>query len=554
MFSAAAAFSFVLVPASRAQDDASDCSACHDQGAKVKDSAHGSVQCAQCHEKHDKYPHPENIAKPACGTCHATVATDHARSVHGQEIRKGNAAAPDCSVCHGATHEIARASTAAFKKAVPETCGMCHTEVSQQFEASVHGKAVTRGIPDAPVCTDCHGEHNIQRPGNMASTVNANHIRETCGRCHGDVRLTRKFGLPADRLTSFDASFHGLASRSGSQTVANCASCHGVHNILPSKDPKSMVNARNLAHTCGTCHPGAGSRFAIGTIHISEGGREPAPVRFARLFYLSVIPATIGLMLLHHGGDWIRKLLRYRLGSANAVVIPPPPALREIRMLPWERIQHALLAVSFIVLVWTGFALKYPHEWWSRPLLFGEANWPVRGVIHRIAAVVMVAVSIIHVISLIVNKRLRHHWLDLLPKKSDLYEGFGVLAYNLGLRATRPKVSAHSYVEKVEYWAVVWGTLVMALTGVLLWFNNFTLQWLPKAWLDFATSIHFYEAVLASLAILVWHLYTVIFDPDVYPMDPAWLTGRTVRRRESHDVADVPGLKREEVAESSATD
>jgi len=76
----------------------------------------------------------------------------------------------------------------------------------------------------------------------------------------------------------------------------------------------------------------------------------------------------------------------------------------------------------------------------------------------------------------------------------------------------------------------------MALTGLVLWANNIALRYLPKQWLDVATSIHFYEAVLATLAIVVWHFYTVIFDPDVYPLDTAWLTGYSVRKREHHDL------------------
>ena len=71
----------------------------------------------------------------------------------------------------------------------------------------------------------------------------------------------------------------------------------------------------------------------------------------------------------------------------------------------------------------------------------------------------------------------------------------------------------------------------MGLSGVLLWFNNWSLAQFPKMWLDVATAVHLYEAILACLAILVWHLYSVIFDPDVYPLDPAFLTGRTVRQR-----------------------
>jgi nitrate/TMAO reductase-like tetraheme cytochrome c subunit len=111
-------------------------------------------------------------------------------------------------------------------------------------------------VTQAPLCTDCHGEHKILKHTNAASSVNASNIRDTCGSCHGDVRLTRKFGMPNDRLVSFDSSFHGLAAKSGSQTVANCASCHGVHNILRSSNPKSMVNAKNLPKTCGKCHEG----------------------------------------------------------------------------------------------------------------------------------------------------------------------------------------------------------------------------------------------------------------------------------------------------------
>jgi cytochrome b subunit of formate dehydrogenase len=71
----------------------------------------------------------------------------------------------------------------------------------------------------------------------------------------------------------------------------------------------------------------------------------------------------------------------------------------------------------------------------------------------------------------------------------------------------------------------------MAVTGIALWATDFMLAYLPKVWLDFAATVHFYEAVLATLSIVVWHFYTVIFDPEVYPMDPAWLTGRSVRRR-----------------------
>ena len=315
-----------------------------------------------------------------------------------------------------------------------------------------------------------------------------------------------------------------------------------------------MINPSNLPATCGKCHPGAGSRFVIGKVHWVEGKAEPAPVRMARLFYIVIIPLTLGLMFLHHFGDYMRKVIRLRLAPPKAVAARPLMVKPELRMYAAERVQHALLVISFVVLVWTGFALKYPDGWWAKPLVMWESRWPVRGTIHRIAAVVMILAAITHIISLIVSRRLRNHWLDLFPRHSDANEALQMLFYNLGLRKKKPVVSPHSYVEKAEYWAVVWGTFIMGLTGLMLWFVRYTLAWLPKEWLDVATAVHFYEAVLASLAILIWHFYTVILDPDVYPFDPAWLTGFTVRKRVPHVKHDSPEKKANAEAPASSDD
>jgi cytochrome b subunit of formate dehydrogenase len=527
---------------------AAECTSCHDQGQKLEKSAHKGLPCDTCHDAHEKYPHPANIPKPECINCHQDQAGDYASGVHGLARKNGNEGAPDCALCHGSAHELLPPKSQAFRMAVPDTCGMCHSDVVEQYRASVHGQALAAGITQAPLCTDCHGEHKIIKHTNEASPVNAAHIRETCGSCHGDVRLTRKFGLPSDRLVSFDSSFHGLAAKSGSQTVANCASCHGVHNILPSSDPKSTVNAKNLPKTCGQCHPGAGTRFAISQVHVAEGRTEPAMLRWVREFYLLLIPVTIGLMLLHQGGDWIRKLIRLRFqrravrskaellaqrGVAGA-------AHGELRMLPFERVQHAVLVVSFLTLVWTGFALKYPDTWWARPLLVLEGAHSVRSIVHRIAAVVFMAISVTHLVSLIVNRKLRQHWMEMLPNRRDPREALSNFAYNLGLGSVPPERSPHSYVEKAEYWAVVWGAIVMVATGLLLWANNLAMRMLPKSWLDVATSVHFYEALLATLAIVVWHFYSVIFDPDVYPLNTAFLTGCSEKKAE-HSQEHEPG-------------
>jgi cytochrome b subunit of formate dehydrogenase len=514
------------------------CASCHDVAQKMTGTVHALVECAKCHPKHEEYPHPANIAKPACGGCHVNQSAQFNASVHGEVTRAGNAAAPECTVCHSSAHEVRRPSSAEFRKDIAGTCGMCHDSVAADFKASVHGKAIEMGSMKAATCSDCHGEHAIQRPKNPNSSVSAQHIPETCGQCHGGLKLASRFRVPLDRVASFDSSFHGLALRSGQLAVANCASCHGVHNILSSTDPKSMIHQKNLPATCGKCHPGAGQRFALGPVHQAENQTEPAAVAYVRGFYFVVIPLTLGLMFLHNLGDWIRKLLKLRFNGRT--YIEEGTVSREIRMMRAERWQHFLLLTSFTVLTWTGFALVYPDHWWARPLLMFENRWPVRGTVHRAASVIFIVVTVVHAITLIRSERLRNRWKTLFPKWRDMRDGVRMFAYNMGFGKERPVLPSHSYIEKAEYWAVVWGAVIMIGTGILLWANNWTLANMPKVVLDLAAAVHFYEAVLAALAIVIWHIYYVILDPDVYPMDPAWLTGIStrIRRKRNMEAAD----------------
>ena len=119
----------------------------------------------------------------------------------------------------------------------------------------------------------------------------------------------------------------------------------------------------------------------------------------------------------------------------------------------------------------------------------------------------------------------------MLPNLQDLKDLVAMLLFFVGLRKERARFDRFDFRQKSEYWALVWGTAVMAVTGGLLWFNNWTMKVLPKMWIDFSRVVHFYEAVLATLAILIWHFYMVIFDPDVYPMNWAWLDGKVTEEQ-----------------------
>jgi len=171
----------------------------------------------------------------------------------------------------------------------------------------------------------------------------------------------------------------------------------------------------------------------------------------------------------------------------------------------------------------TGFALRFPDTWFAHVFGMGE-HW--RGIIHRVAGVVLMAIGIYHVFYLAAAHEGRRLFCDLLPKPKDGFDACNTMLYYLGLRSEKPKFGRFNYAEKAEYWALVWGTALMGLTGVMLWAKVWVGNTLARWWVDIATAVHFYEAILATLAILVWHFYQVFLDPDVYPMNWAWWDGK----------------------------
>ncbi len=521
----------------RGNGDAPNCRDCH--GA-----THAVVAATDANSPVSKAKLPET-----CGRCHSnpalaakymfavsTPVEAYEQSVHGRAIRAGQLNAAACNDCHG-VHKILPASdlrSPINKFRVAATCAQCHAEVFGQYRESIHGQALAAGVDDAPTCTDCHGEHQILAPSDPRSPVYvANIARVTCSHCHADQRLNARLGIPGGRVASYENSYHGLAAKEGSLTVANCASCHGVHNILPSSDPRSTIAKANLAHTCGKCHPDAGQRFAIGPVHVLPGSAASNRwVYLVRAFYLILIPATVGFMFLHNFLDWLRKLRRH-LARHRA-------RGGALRLTLSERVQHALLLSSFITLVVTGFMLKFPDAFWAAPLVRWERDFPVRGLIHRIAGVVLIGGGFYHLLYLLFTPEGRRSLRAMLPRLRDVRDAVVTVGYNLGYRRQAPHYAKFNYAEKIEYWSLVWGTIVMALTGIFLWAHNFVLKYFSKTLLDVATAVHYYEAILATLAIVIWHFYAVIFDPEVYPLKWTFVNGRACEH-EVREEEEAPG-------------
>jgi len=413
------------------------------------------------------------------------------------------------------------------KQNIAATCGACHGDVAALYERSTHGKAVAAGIFASATCTDCHGEHGILSPRNELSPVSPKNVSaQVCSPCHASVRLTEKYGLSSDRFSTFEDSYHGLAGKGGSIEVANCASCHGVHDILPSSDPASRVHKANLAQTCGSCHPGANQNFTAGKVHVDGESEDEEILSFVTSVYIGLIVVTVGGMFLHNLLDFLRKSRQKFAVRRGAVVHRQVPHRLYLRMSLSERIQHGTLMISFVTLVITGFMLKFPDAWWVVPVReLSPAVFGIRSLLHRIAGVAMLAASAYHLYYLLLVPRGKALLRDLLPVTKDLTDPFKVIAYNLGISDVKPKFGRFSYIEKVEYWALVWGTAVMGFTGFVLWFENTFIGLMGKLWWDVGLAIHYYEAWLATLAIVVWHFYFVLVNPDVYPMNLAWWKG-----------------------------
>ncbi len=541
------------------------CATCHDAEVNLYEaSAHGvasaskvaaAPDCLNCHRTRlvtAAEGAPAATAKQAqeklCLSCHLDSADVRARvapsagfiakyeqSVHGRALLAGNEKAANCVDCHGA-HTV-RKKTAAGTGPTPldieKICGRCHTEIDKVFAKSAHGKALARGVREAPTCTTCHGEHGILKADDPNSPVAAANVsQKVCTPCHSSLRLSEKYGIESDRFQTFEESFHGLAVRGGQVDVANCASCHGSHDILPSSDPASKVSKENLVKTCGECHPGAGARFAQGKIHVDASSKTEEPVLWwIGFIYAGLIVGTIGGMFGHNLLDFVKKARHQHHVRHGLVEVEPAPHRLYLRMTLEERLQHGALALSFIVLVITGFQLRFPDSWWVTALrdVGGDAvNY--RSLVHRIAAVVMTLASIYHLYYVIFTARGRQLVKDLWFKLKDARDLFDMLRYNLGLTPVKPKLDRFSYIEKAEYWALIWGTLVMAGTGAAMWLDNSFMNLFGKLGYDVARSIHYYEAILATLAIIVWHFYFVMFNPDSYPMNTAWFTGKLSHR------------------------
>lgn len=195
------------------------------------------------------------------------------------------------------------------------------------------------------------------------------------------------------------------------------------------------------------------------------------------------------------------------------------------------RLQHLTLAIGVLLLIITGLPIKFHESKWAELFFEVIGGIQVSRILHRVGAGMLIFVSIWHTIYIAFTKEGRKEFRELLPRKKDFLDFWQNIKYMLGKTNERPKYGRYSYIEKFDYWAVYWGMVIMVLSGLILWFHNFFLGIFPKFVFDIAKEAHSDEAMLATLAIVIWHWYNAHFNPHVFPFNPTIFTGKISKER-----------------------
>ncbi len=219
-----------------------------------------------------------------------------------------------------------------------------------------------------------------------------------------------------------------------------------------------------------------------------------------------------------------------------------------LRMTLNERFQHLNLFINFTILVITGFVLKYPEAFWASPITDIPMGMTLRGFLHRLSGVAILTLGGYHVLYCAFTERGRGIIKDMIPGFKDAKDLWETLKNNFFINrpAKELKMGRFNFREKLEYLGLIWGTIVMTVTGFILWFKTEWLLYFPMWAYNIALAVHYYEAILATLTIIVWHLYSVVWNPEIYPMSWAWITGNLTE----HEMGLEHGLELEKIKAS----
>jgi predicted CXXCH cytochrome family protein len=280
------------------------------------------IECEACHTNIKTYPHPAisyqtkreltRAYYTACEKCHPDNYSRTLDSMHAKVAAEGNLNAPVCTDCHG-SHYIHPPDEP--RTLIPATCGYCHSQEFAIYQSSVHGNALEQEHnTDVPVCTTCHGVHNIYDPRTQQFRVEE---PDLCASCHANQEMMAKYGLSADVYSLYSLSWHGIDVSiyqarwpTIQHTSAICTDCHGVHDILKPDDPNSTVNPKNLLATCQKCHPGVSPNWTgAWTGHYQISLRRTPFLFYVNSFYSIFTPMILWICGIYVALQFIRFMV-----------------------------------------------------------------------------------------------------------------------------------------------------------------------------------------------------------------------------------------------------
>lgn len=264
------------------------------------------IECVACHTEITTYPHPPaDFAdrremtleySERCQRCHSVQFEKTHDSIHNQIAQSGNRNAPVCADCHG-SHAIQDPDEP--RALVSITCSKCHEDIASEYGSSIHGGAlISEDNPDVPVCTDCHGVHNIQDPRTPEFEVQT---PDLCAGCHSNAEMMSRYGLSSDVYQLYDTSWHGMDLSvyrarwpTGWHESAICTDCHGVHAIRSTDDLASPTHPDNLLATCRQCHPDVGPNWTSAWVGHNRIDAQRTPILYyTEAFYSSLAPLVL---------------------------------------------------------------------------------------------------------------------------------------------------------------------------------------------------------------------------------------------------------------------
>lgn len=531
----------------------------YQQGSHAQALARGYTRaptCASCHGGHDirrrtdpmSMTYPLNVVR-ICGDCHQDLppspgglsgsaqVANYVESVHGKALVKGGLiVSANCANCHG-NHLVLPAEdprSPVHREMIPKTCGQCHAGKAEAFSKSIHAQKLAKGNTNAPICSNCHTSHSIIRTDTPAFLRD---IVGECGECHN--KPSALGGRRSSFYETYAKSYHGQVHKLGMTIAAKCSDCHGSHDILRAEDPQGRLGPGHRLETCRRCHKEASAGFETFAVHADPLDAKWFPLLNAiGKAFVFIMLFSFGFFGLHCLLWFVRQMIeRVRHGPLPKYDSDPRAIKRFSRI---ERLHHAFLFSSFFGLALTGLPLLYADKAWGQflcDLLGGPRS---AGILHRVFAVLLLGNLLVHFIALFRNFMrypLRYMLTGprtLLPRWQDFVDCARMFRWFI-IGGKRPTFDHWTYFEKFDYFAATYGSLVIGLSGLLLWFPAFFSQFLPGWAFNVAMLVHGHEAMLAIGYIFTIHFFNAHLRMEKFPVDDVIFTGRVSEEEFKHE-------------------